>query len=112
MNHCNKELLVSSSFCLDMPCCILSNMEIPQIGEHYRHYKSTGGMDHVYEVVGIAKNIEMEIDDPDSIMIVYKPLYHADILDGTHATMFTRPLSLFIDELEIDGKMRPRFTKE
>ncbi len=89
-----------------------SAISIPQIGEHYRHYKSTGGMDHVYEVIGIAKNIEMEIDDPDSIMIVYKPLYHADILDGTHATMFTRPLSLFIDEVEIDGKMRPRFTKE
>ena len=85
---------------------------IPQVGEHDRHYKSTGGMDHVYEIVGISKNSEIDIDNPDSIMVVYQPLYHAAILDGTPATMFTRPLSLFVDDIKINGEVRPRFTKE
>ena len=67
---------------------------IPQVGEHYRHYKSTGGMDHVYEIVGISKNSEIDIDNPDSIMVVYQPL------------------SLFVDEIKINGEVRPRFTKE
>ncbi|MEN9582914.1 MAG: hypothetical protein RL641_868 [Candidatus Parcubacteria bacterium] len=55
-------------------------MKNPKIGERYRHYKSTGGNDHVYEIVGLAKHTEIEPPDLDMFFVVYKPLYESDVL--------------------------------
>lgn len=33
-------------------------MSQPQPGEKYRHYKSSGGSDYTYEVVGVAMHTE------------------------------------------------------
>ncbi|PKH02629.1 DUF1653 domain-containing protein [Psychromonas sp. MB-3u-54] len=58
----------------------------------YRHYK--GGL---YRVENIATHSETE-----EKMVVYRPLY------GEQA-LWVRPLELFIEEVEIEGKKQPRF---
>lgn len=59
----------------------------------YRHYK---GKD--YEVIGVAK-LESTLED----MVVYKPLYE------TEHKLWVRPLEVFTENIEINGKIVPRF---
>ena len=61
----------------------------------YRHYK--GG---IYEVIGLAKHSETLED-----MVVYKALY------GEQGT-WVRPLSMWNDPIELDGKIVNRFVSE
>lgn len=58
----------------------------------YRHYK---GKD--YSVVGFAKDSESR-----HLMVLYVPLYG----DGGY---WVRPLSMFTEQVEVDGKIVPRF---
>jgi len=58
----------------------------------YRHYKG-----NEYEVIGIAKHSETLED-----MVVYKAKY----ADGG---MWVRPLAMFMETVEIDGEVVPRF---
>lgn len=58
----------------------------------YRHYK--GGD---YQVYGVGKHSESE-----DYMVVYRPLYGA-------GELWLRPLSMFVEEVEVDGQRRPRF---
>ncbi len=58
----------------------------------YRHYKGPQ-----YKVVGVAKHSETEEDQ-----VVYKPLY------GEHS-LWVRPLAMFTETVEVDGKQVPRF---
>lgn len=59
----------------------------------YRHYK---GKD--YEVIGVAKHSETLED-----LVVYRTLYPSD------HDLWVRPLAMFIEDVEIDGKKMPRF---
>ncbi len=59
----------------------------------YRHYK--GGE---YEVIGIARHSESL-----EAMVVYRPLYNS-------SGWWVRPLSMFVEEIEIAGVMQRRFT--
>ncbi len=58
----------------------------------YRHYKG-----NEYEVIGIAKQSEMLEE-----MVVYRALY------GNH-DLWVRPLKMFTEEIEVDGKKVSRF---
>ena len=58
----------------------------------YRHYK---GKD--YQVIGVAKHSEDE-----SQVVVYRPLY------GDQG-LWVRPLAMFCEQVEIDGRLVPRF---
>lgn len=58
----------------------------------YRHFKG-----NEYEVIGIAKHSETL-----EKMVVYKALYG-------EGQIWVRPLKMFIEEIEIDGKKVPRF---
>ncbi|EKD43867.1 MAG: protein of unknown function DUF1653 [uncultured bacterium] len=62
-------------------------------GEHYRHCSGKE-----YEIVAIAKHSETLED-----MVVYKALYEGG---GT----WVRPLAMFEENVEIDGKTQSRFT--
>jgi len=59
----------------------------------YRHYKG-----NEYEVIGVAKHSETLED-----LVVYRALYG-------NFDLWVRPLAMFIEEVEIDGKIMPRFT--
>ena len=58
----------------------------------YRHFK--GGE---YEVLGVARHSE-GLED----MVVYRPLYN-------DSGMWVRPVSMFMESVERDGKIQPRF---
>lgn len=58
----------------------------------YRHYKG-----NEYEVLGVAKHSETLED-----LVVYKKLYG----DGG---LWVRPLAMFLEQVEVDGKKVPRF---
>jgi len=58
----------------------------------YRHFK--GGE---YEVIGVARHSE-GLED----MVVYRPLYN-------DTGLWVRPLSMFTESVERDGKLQPRF---
>lgn len=58
----------------------------------YQHYKGND-----YEVLGVAKHSETLED-----MVVYQKLY------DDHG-LWVRPLAMFMEDVEIDGKKIPRF---
>jgi len=59
----------------------------------YRHYK-----DKLYQVYAVARHSETEED-----LVVYRPLY------GERG-LWVRPLSMFNETLEVDGRSVSRFT--
>jgi len=58
----------------------------------YRHYK---GKD--YEVIDVARHSETE-----EYMVIYRTLYG-------NFDLWVRPLDMFIEEVEFEGKQVPRF---
>ncbi|MEK7117678.1 MAG: DUF1653 domain-containing protein [Patescibacteria group bacterium] len=60
----------------------------------YEHYKGKK-----YKVIGVAKHSETLED-----LVVYECLY-----DNNTSKFWVRPLSMFEEEVEIDGKKVPRF---
>ncbi|MDO6709506.1 DUF1653 domain-containing protein [Aliiglaciecola sp. SL4] len=58
----------------------------------YRHYKGND-----YEVIGVAKHSEDETE-----LVVYRPLYG-------ERNLWVRPLDMFIEEVDVEGKLIPRF---
>lgn len=60
----------------------------------YEHYKGKR-----YRVIGIAKHSETLED-----LVVYEALY-----DNPEWKLWVRPLSMFLEEVEVQGKMMPRF---
>ncbi len=62
-----------------------------KLGE-YEHYKGKH-----YKVIGVAKHSETQEE-----MVVYQALYG-------NGDMWVRPLTMFMEEIEVDGKKKPRF---
>lgn len=60
----------------------------------YRHYKG-----NVYKVVGLAI-----LESTNEICVIYTAQY------GTQLT-FVRPVSVWLEQVEVDGKTLPRFAK-
>lgn len=58
----------------------------------YRHYKG-----NEYELIGVAKHSETLEE-----LVVYRALY------GNH-DLWIRPLKMFLEEVEIDGRKTSRF---
>lgn len=77
-----------------------------QIGERYRHYKSTGGNDHTYEIVGLAKHSETE-----DMLVIYKPLFDAEYTWLGDCHYAARPLSMWDEEVEWEGEKVRRFVR-
>lgn len=62
----------------------------------YKHYKGKE-----YEVIGIATHSETL-----ESLVVYKALYQAE-----GKNLWVRPLSMFMEEVNTDGQLVPRFRK-
>ncbi|MDO9000504.1 DUF1653 domain-containing protein [Sediminibacterium sp.] len=62
----------------------------------YKHYKG-----NVYEVVGIAKHSETLED-----LVVYKATYQKE-----GENLWVRPIEMFLERIELDGKSVKRFEK-
>lgn len=63
----------------------------------YRHFKGKE-----YEVLGIAHHTETS-----ELLVVYRALY--DHPEFGKDALFVRPLTLFVGDVEVEGKMMPRF---
>lgn len=92
---------------------MLINSEFPnKPASHtfWRHYKSSGWEDYTYEVLGIVYHTETQEE-----MVLYKMLYDADREPGKEAhqkgTHFVRPLSMWYNIIEWNGKKVQRFTQ-
>ena len=59
----------------------------------YKHYKG-----NFYQVEGVATHSETE-----EKMVVYRPLYG-------EGSLWVRPLTMFLEEVEVEGKSQARFT--
>lgn len=60
----------------------------------YKHYKG-----NFYKVIGVAKHSETLEE-----LVVYEALY-----DNPEGKLWVRPLKMFTEEIEVDGKKMPRF---
>ena len=70
------------------------------VGQQYYHYKNIGNRDKTYTVIGLAIN---EADQ--DILVIYKADYQKQLT-------WARPLSVFFEDIEIDGKIIKRFQKK
>lgn len=64
----------------------------------YRHYKGK-----FYEVIGTVRHSETLEE-----LVLYKALY--DSPEFGKDQLWVRPLKMFLENVEIDGKLIPRFT--
>ena len=76
----------------------------PQKGDIYIHYKD---QDKKYEIVSLAFDTESEKE-----VVVYKPLYEPNHLSGTEMDFFVREINIFMEDIEIEGNLIPRFKKK
>lgn len=82
-------------------------LDIPKPYSHWRHYKSTGWVDHTYEVIGIAKHSETEED-----IVMYCPLYQLPVDSWAYGYDYiVRPLSIWYDIVEYNWQQIQRFTE-
>lgn len=68
-------------------------MEKLKLGK-YKHYKG-----NFYKVLGVAKHSETLEE-----LVVYECLY-----DNPEGKLWVRPLKMFMEKVEVDGKKVPRF---
>jgi hypothetical protein len=75
----------------------MSHDDLPPLPDtplgRYRHYKGPE-----YEVIGVARHSETL-----EALVVYRTLYD-------DSGLWVRPHALFFEEVEVDGRRRPRFT--
>lgn len=81
-------------------------MQIPEKGfyYHYKHDESIAWNNHAYEVTGIARHTEDK-----SFLVLYVPLYENDWFKP--ANHQARPLELWFNDVEWEGKTMPRFVR-
>lgn len=77
---------------------------LPKPGQFYYHFKSTGGNDHLYKIVGLARHTET-----DEMMVIYEALYQNDWIKEAKTQLSARPLNMFVEEVDRDGYKGPRF---
>ena len=75
-----------------------ADIKLMQIGK-YQHYKSG----NLYQVIGVALHTETLEE-----LVIYKALYHSKKFDAHQ--LWVRPKSMFLEELEFNGKTTQRFT--
>ena len=75
--------------------------EYPQSGI-YEYYKSTPEFRRYYQVLGVGRHTET-----DELLVFYIPLYY--LSEHTGPKLQARPLDMFIEDIEHNGKTMPRF---
>lgn len=79
--------------------CIILRMtdeKKPKIGGIYKHFKG-----NIYKVIDIVRHSETTEE-----MVLYKPLYKSKDFPNQ---MWVRPIEMFLEIIESDGKKIPRF---
>jgi hypothetical protein len=85
-------------------------LPLPGFYYHYKHDPNGPEDNYAYELVGVGHHTEENCRPEDRFVAVYRPLYESAFV-YTHGKMFDiRPLSMFMEIIEKDGKTMPRFT--
>lgn len=79
----------------------MKQSSFPPVGV-YEHYKSTASDKRYYQIIGFARHTET-----DEILVVYVPLYVIPEHKGLRIQV--RPLDMFIENVEYNGSIMPRF---
>jgi len=86
--------------------------KVPEKGfyYHYKHDPAGAFNNYAYEFVGVGHHTEDDCRPEDALLGVYRPLYDAFVY--RNGKMFdVRPLSMWLEPVEKDGKTFPRFTR-
>lgn len=76
---------------------------------HYKHDPKNEVGHYAYEVLNIAHHTEIEGWDKNAF-VIYRPLYKSGVYElGKHWD--ARPIKMFLEDVEKDGKKMHRFTK-
>lgn len=90
---------------------------VPDVGfyYHYKHDPSKGFNDHAYEVVGIGFHTESDARPGEEHFLIYRPLYLQNVYTASQELVIpcfdNRPLKMWMEDVEKDGKVFPRFSK-
>ena len=82
--------------------------KIPEKGfyYHYKHDPAGPLNNYAYEVIGVGHHTEQD----GTYFVVYRPIYESSVyLEGKFFDV--RPLEMFMEDKEIEGKMVERFKK-
>jgi hypothetical protein len=81
-------------------------MNIPEKGFyiHYKHDPNGVPYNYMYEVIGIGRNTEEK-----TLTVLYRPLYKNNWM--TPADYQSRPLDMFMENIEKEGLAIPRFSR-
>jgi len=81
-------------------------MNTPEKGfyYHYKHDSNSSLNNYSYEVISIGTHTETK-----EKFVIYRSLYQTESQGG--ANYWLRPLEMFMENVEKDGKLFPRFQK-
>lgn len=88
---------------------------VPKVGfyYHYKHDPSKGLSDHAYEVMGVGFHTEEDARSGEEHFLIYRPLYDQNVYKASKdldiACFDARPLEMWMEDVEKDGKKFPRF---
>jgi hypothetical protein len=74
----------------------MAESELVELGK-YEHYKGK-----FYEVIGVARHSETQEE-----LVIYRALYDSEEFGNN--SLWARPKSMFLEEVEVDGEKIPRF---
>lgn len=90
---------------------------VPEPGfyHHYKHNPDLGASDHAYEVIGVGFHTESTARPGEEHFLIYRPLYKQNVYEAQQklgiACFDSRPLEMWMEDVEKDGKKLPRFRK-
>lgn len=90
---------------------------VPEVGfyYHYKHDPEKGFQDHAYEVIGVGFHTEDDVRPGEEHFLIYRPLYEQNVYKASKELGIpcfdNRPLEMWMEDVEKDGKVFPRFQK-
>ena len=86
---------------------------VPALGfyYHYKHDPSGPVNNYAYELVGVGCHTEEDCRSEDANMAVYRPLYEEASVYKAGKLFDLRPLDMWMEEINKNGKVFPRFQK-
>ncbi len=89
----------------------------PKTGFYYHYKHNPDGLlnNYAYEVLGIGFHTEDDVREGENHFIIYRPLYEASVYKASKKLSIpcfdNRPLEMFMENVEKDGIVFPRFQK-
>lgn len=82
---------------------------------HYKHDPKGSINNHAFEVLGVGFHTEDDARSGEEHFLVYRPLYESSVYVASKELSIpcfdARPLGLWMEAIEKDGKEVPRFQK-